>query len=373
MLADELDYVVGVDTHRDEHVLAVVTAPRVAVVAEAAVGRERARLSVSASVRGAARGRSPRLGDRGHRQLRRRPGPLTSRPRRERCSRSAARRERAAVARQGRRARRGPDGAGGTCQRDARAAAQRGATRGVAAAAGRASQRRRRPPRSAHAAARRDRHRSRPAPRRAARTAGREAARPLQPPSPLHSRAADELAQARAAQPRPPHPSGNPRSRRARTEILAHVRALAPALLDEPGVGPIVAAQLIVAWSHPGRLRSEAAFARLAGVAPDPRLQRPNTRHRSAAAATANSTAPSTPSSSTAATTTQPPRTTSPDASPKAKPAATPPAYSSATSPATSTDYSNNRPADDLTSHRSIIPEHWPGPPALADRVNSDI
>jgi hypothetical protein len=27
MLADELDYVVGVDTHRDEHVIAVVAAP----------------------------------------------------------------------------------------------------------------------------------------------------------------------------------------------------------------------------------------------------------------------------------------------------------------------------------------------------------
>src|SRR5438067_7182897 len=33
-------------------------------------------------------------------------------------------------------------------------------------------------------------------------------------------------------------------------EILAHIQALAPALLDEPGVGPIVAAQLIVAWAH---------------------------------------------------------------------------------------------------------------------------
>ena len=53
-------------------------------------------------------------------------------------------------------------------------------------------------------------------------------------------------------------------------EILAHVRALAPQLLDEPGVGPIVAAQLIVSWSHHGRVRSEAAFARLAGVAPVP-------------------------------------------------------------------------------------------------------
>ena len=53
-------------------------------------------------------------------------------------------------------------------------------------------------------------------------------------------------------------------------EILAHVRMLAPQLLDEPGVGPIVAAQLLVAWSHRGRVRSEAAFARLAGVAPVP-------------------------------------------------------------------------------------------------------
>jgi hypothetical protein len=33
MLADELDYVIGVDTHRDEHALAVVAAPAGAVVA----------------------------------------------------------------------------------------------------------------------------------------------------------------------------------------------------------------------------------------------------------------------------------------------------------------------------------------------------
>jgi transposase len=36
MLANELDYVLGVDTHRDEHVMAVVTAPAGAVVAGAA-------------------------------------------------------------------------------------------------------------------------------------------------------------------------------------------------------------------------------------------------------------------------------------------------------------------------------------------------
>jgi transposase len=63
-------------------------------------------------------------------------------------------------------------------------------------------------------------------------------------------------------------------------EILALVRALAPTLLDEPGVGPIVAAQLIVAWSHHGRVRSEAAFARLAGVAPIPASSGQTTRHR---------------------------------------------------------------------------------------------
>jgi transposase len=63
-------------------------------------------------------------------------------------------------------------------------------------------------------------------------------------------------------------------------EILGHVRALAPTLLDEPGIGPIVAAQVIIAWSHPGRVRSEAAFARLAGVAPIPASSGQTVRHR---------------------------------------------------------------------------------------------
>ena len=63
-------------------------------------------------------------------------------------------------------------------------------------------------------------------------------------------------------------------------EILTHVRALAPELLDEPGVGPIVAAQLIITWSHKDRVRSEAAFARLAGVAPLPASSGLTTRHR---------------------------------------------------------------------------------------------
>jgi transposase len=44
----------------------------------------------------------------------------------------------------------------------------------------------------------------------------------------------------------------------------------APQLVAEPGVGYVTAAMFIIAWSHPGRCRSEAAYARLAGVAPVP-------------------------------------------------------------------------------------------------------
>jgi transposase len=63
-------------------------------------------------------------------------------------------------------------------------------------------------------------------------------------------------------------------------EIVGHVRALVPELLTESGVGPIVAAQLLVSWSHRGRVRSEAAFARLAGVAPLPASSGQTIRHR---------------------------------------------------------------------------------------------
>lgn len=52
--------------------------------------------------------------------------------------------------------------------------------------------------------------------------------------------------------------------------IVAIVRSWRPDLLEELGVGPIVAATVLCAWSHPGRIHSEAAFAMLAGVAPIP-------------------------------------------------------------------------------------------------------
>jgi len=37
MLADEVDYLIGVDTHRDQHTLAIVVAPTGAVVAQTVV------------------------------------------------------------------------------------------------------------------------------------------------------------------------------------------------------------------------------------------------------------------------------------------------------------------------------------------------
>ena len=51
-------------------------------------------------------------------------------------------------------------------------------------------------------------------------------------------------------------------------------------LLDEPGIGAINAAVIIAAWSHFGRVRSESAFARLAGVSPVPASSGNTTRHR---------------------------------------------------------------------------------------------
>ena len=53
-----------------------------------------------------------------------------------------------------------------------------------------------------------------------------------------------------------------------------------PALLEVVGIGPVVAAQLLVSWSHPGRLRPEAAFAALAGAAPIPASSGKTVRYR---------------------------------------------------------------------------------------------
>ncbi len=57
----------------------------------------------------------------------------------------------------------------------------------------------------------------------------------------------------------------------ADNDILALVTAAAPSLLSAPGIGPHTAAQfLMTASNNLGRIRSEAAFARLCGAAPVP-------------------------------------------------------------------------------------------------------
>jgi transposase len=63
-------------------------------------------------------------------------------------------------------------------------------------------------------------------------------------------------------------------------EIETLTRTLAPQLLDQPGVGPLAAAQLLFSWSHCGRIRNEAAFARLAGCAPIPASSGQTVRYR---------------------------------------------------------------------------------------------
>jgi transposase len=65
-------------------------------------------------------------------------------------------------------------------------------------------------------------------------------------------------------------------------ELMTLVKAhpAGPALLAEAGVGPVVAAQLLVSWSHRGRVRNEAAFAALAGTAPLEASSGQRSRHR---------------------------------------------------------------------------------------------
>lgn len=71
-------------------------------------------------------------------------------------------------------------------------------------------------------------------------------------------------------------------------EVADHDRVLkelldqaAPQLIAERGIGYATAATFYLAWSHPGRCRTEAAFARLAGTAPIEATSGQNqTRHR---------------------------------------------------------------------------------------------
>jgi transposase len=64
------------------------------------------------------------------------------------------------------------------------------------------------------------------------------------------------------------------------TAIRTIVRCWRPDLLALPGVGPIVAATVLAAWSHPRRCRDDAAFAMLAGAAPIPASSGKTVRYR---------------------------------------------------------------------------------------------
>ena len=65
------------------------------------------------------------------------------------------------------------------------------------------------------------------------------------------------------------------------TQITQIVEEMAPGLVAaEPGMGALSAAQLLLSWSHHGRIRSEAAFAMLSGTAPVPASSGRTGRHR---------------------------------------------------------------------------------------------
>ena len=64
-------------------------------------------------------------------------------------------------------------------------------------------------------------------------------------------------------------------------QIAVLVEDLAPGLVAaEPGLGALTAAQVLLSFSHAGRIHSEAAFAMLAGTAPVPVSSGRTDRHR---------------------------------------------------------------------------------------------
>lgn len=69
-------------------------------------------------------------------------------------------------------------------------------------------------------------------------------------------------------------------ARELEVEIQQLLTTMAPQLLNLLGVGSISAAQVLISWSHPGRFRSEAAFAMFSGAAPIPASSGLTNRHR---------------------------------------------------------------------------------------------
>lgn len=65
-----------------------------------------------------------------------------------------------------------------------------------------------------------------------------------------------------------------------RAGITGLIDDAAPELVALTGVGAVVAAAVMIAWSHPGRVRSEAAMASLAGTCPIPASSGNTVRYR---------------------------------------------------------------------------------------------
>jgi transposase len=280
MLADQLDYVVGVDPHRDLHALAIVHVLSGAVVLETTVAASSdgyahalKLVEVHASGRRAfavegtgsfgagltrfLTGRGERVLEVGRLRRERRSGGKTDALDAIRAARSALAQERPATPR-----------AGGERQAlQALVAAREGAVNAKCAGLGQL----------------RDLLVTTPEPLRSE-------LRPLTP-----ARLLQRLAATRPDRGRDPELRGTmlalrstarrvlqltAEERELAREIETITRNLAPQLLDQPGVGPHSAAQLVLSWSHQGRITSEAAFARLAGVAPIPASSGQTVRYR---------------------------------------------------------------------------------------------
>ena len=260
MLADELDYVIGVDTHRDAHALAVVAAVSGGVLAqrqvEASGGGYAAALAFAAHEASGRRawaiegsgsygaGLARYLGERGERVLevgRPRREPRRGRPKSDPLD--AIRAARGVL--------------GETKPTVPRAGGRRAALRALIVDA--------------------------PEPLRA-ELSGLTRARLLA-----------RCLGLRASQQRDPHTNAtmlalgacarrvraaDAEQRELAREITRLVREWAPQLLDEPGVGPISAAQILISWSHAGRFPGEAAFAHHAGTAPLEASSGDGVRHR---------------------------------------------------------------------------------------------
>ena len=65
-----------------------------------------------------------------------------------------------------------------------------------------------------------------------------------------------------------------------RRELHELVEQIAPGLTARPGIGPVSAAQVVVSFSHLGRVRNDAAFAALAGTSPIQASSGQTVRHR---------------------------------------------------------------------------------------------